>query len=306
MYHCGIVLTLTAAVMSSAAGEITFVAVGDWGDATPRGRERQRHVADVMDQWCSERNCDFILGVGDAPTPGKSKAQKDRFTRAWRNLYGGRSIRNLRWYTSLGGHSEAQHVQQLQFAATEPRWYLPWYYYSFEMKDRETGAVFYAMDSQSLRQNVRDPERQLTEMQQALSRESHWKIVFGRHSPLSAGQSAGDETVFEQVVPVCEQHGVDLIITGHERSLQHLTGTFNPGVNFVVSGGGGRTVAEYDMNNEEIIKDLGYSPHFFDSTYGFVGITLSSRSMTVEFYDYKVQGTRTNKRLLHTFTKHRH
>ena len=50
-----------------------------------------------------------------------------------------------------------------------------------------------------------------------------------------------------QVVPVCEQHSVDAVITGHERSLQHITGTYNPGVNFVVSGGGGRQAAQYDM-----------------------------------------------------------
>ena len=60
------------------------------------------------------------------------------------------------------------------------------------------------------------------------------------------------------------------------------------------------------QENEEIIKELGYTPHFFDSTYGFVGITLGSDFMKVEYYDYKVQGTRTNKRLLHSFTKYKH
>ena len=39
-----------------------------------------------------------------------------------------------KWYTSLGGHGEVEHAQQLQYAATESRWYLPWYYFSFEVQ----------------------------------------------------------------------------------------------------------------------------------------------------------------------------
>ena len=57
------------------------------------------------------------------------------------------------------------------------------------------------------------------------------------------------------------------------------------------------------QENEEILEELGYQSHFFDATYGFVGITLGETTMKVEYYDYKVQGSRVNKRLLHTFTK---
>ena len=71
------------------------MAVGDWGDGSIEGRQRQEHVADIMNQWCEEQDCDFIMSVGDSPTPGKRPMQKERFTRAWRSLYGGAAIRHL-------------------------------------------------------------------------------------------------------------------------------------------------------------------------------------------------------------------
>ena len=54
-----------------------------------------------------------------------------------------------------------------------------------------------------------------------------------------------NSTLF-QVVPICESHGVDTLIAGHDHNLQHIQRTGNVDIDYVVSGGGGRSLYAYE------------------------------------------------------------
>ena len=78
------------------AGDIRFVAHGDWGDGASSGQTRQTYVADIMDQWCSQSKCDFIMALGDNFYPdGAEAVDDDRFNYNWRDVYTGDAIKDL-------------------------------------------------------------------------------------------------------------------------------------------------------------------------------------------------------------------
>ena len=79
-----------------AVADITFVAVGDWGEDNAAGQTRQQYVADIMDQWCTERGCDFIISTADNFYPDGAESLDDqRFNYNWRDVYTGDSIKDL-------------------------------------------------------------------------------------------------------------------------------------------------------------------------------------------------------------------
>merc|ERR1712150_382693 len=193
----------------------------------------------------------------------------------------------------MGGnhdHNRGNEPNQLEFGKTEDRWYMPYYYYSFEMKinDKDNStAFFYAMDSEALRLNKYNPSSQLLEMETLLSETTaNWEIVFGHHPPLSVGRRWGDQTILDQVVPICEQNGVDFLLTGHDHNLQHIQKSDNVDLDYIVSGAGARSLYSYSSANEDTIRSLGFEPIFFGYNYGFVGITVTNDELKAEYFTY--------------------
>ena len=73
-----------------------FPALGDWGDNGSNGKKRQQYVADIMDKWCEDRGCNFIMSTGDNFYPdGAESVDDDRFQDSWKNVYDGDSLKDL-------------------------------------------------------------------------------------------------------------------------------------------------------------------------------------------------------------------
>lgn len=292
-----------------AAGDIVFVAHGDWGDSGSSGQQRQEYVAAIMDQWCADQDdgCDFVMALGDNFYPdGAESVDDDRFNYNWRDKYTGENIADLDWYITVGNHDHHNdnEIYQLQFGENEDRWVFPWYYWDTTIEDSDTSALFYAMDSEALRQGKHDPSAQMSDMEEKLSESTaDWKIVYGHHPPLSVGRRWGDTTIYRDVVPLCEEYDVDALIAGHDHNLQHIVKTDNIDVEYIVSGGGGRSLYDYDADNEDTINDLGYHPEFFAATWGFVGVRLTASTMSVDYFDYTLSGGNANIREIYSFTR---
>jgi len=64
-----------------------------------------------------------------------------------------------------------------------------------------------------------------------------WKIVAFHHPPFSCGEYSGVAEMRRQLAPLFEEHGVKLVLSGHDHNYQR----FGPrnGVTYVVHGGGG-------------------------------------------------------------------
>lgn len=306
MQHTLIPLILVG-LATLAVADIVFPALGDWGDNGSNGKKRQQYVADIMDKWCEDRGCNFIMSTGDNFYPdGAESVDDDRFQDSWKNVYDGDSLKDLTWYMSVGNHdhSNGNEIYQLEYAINDNQWYFPYYYYGFEIEDEVTSATFYAIDSQALRKGKYDPDAQLKELDSTLADSTKdWKIVFGHHPPLSVGKRWGDETILRDVVPICQDRDVDALITGHDHNLQHIINSANPDMEHVVTGAGGKSSYAFEQENVDIINDEGYEHLFFEETYGFAGITLDNEKMCVEYFDYELEGNNPSLRKLYEFCR---
>ena len=90
------ILSLIPFVLSHVAADITFIAVGDWGDSGSNGQTRQRHVAKIMNDWCEHNDCDFIMALGDNFYPDGAEQKDDvMFKTRWYDVYNGNAINDL-------------------------------------------------------------------------------------------------------------------------------------------------------------------------------------------------------------------
>lgn len=283
--------------------------IGDWGDNSPIGWIRQQNVADIMELWCADKPCDFVMSTGDNFYPDGAESVDDRkFDNRWRDVYNGSSINDLPWLISLGNHdhNNDNEVYQLAFAETEPRWELPWLWHKTEIQDGDFNILLYAIDTDALRNDKYSPAEQLADLERALnSSDADWKIVYGHHPPLSVGRRWGDSTIFNQVVPLLEKYDVDALICGHDHNMQHIVRTESLDIEYVVSGAGGRGKYEYDPENGDTVKELGYEPLFFSDNYGFAGVTINGHTMRVMYYTYNTsEGEEVTLRPMYSFTRH--
>merc|ERR1712150_409429 len=103
----------------------------------------------------------------------------------------------------------------------------------------------------------------------------------------------------------CEEHNVDIMFTGHDHNLQHITKTSNVDVDYVVSGAGARSLYEYDSANEDTIRGLGFKPIFFGYQYGFVGVTITSSEILCEYFTYILDGDNIIMEKIYEFSRYR-
>lgn len=64
-----------------------------------------------------------------------------------------------------------------------------------------------------------------------------WKIVYFHKPPFSSGEHGSDTALRGAFTPVFEQHGVQLVLSGHDHDYERVTPA--RGVQYVVTGGGG-------------------------------------------------------------------
>ena len=84
----------------TAAADLHFPVVGDWGDLSPIAMVRQQNVADIMDEWCGSLpdGCDFVMATGDNIYPdGPISPTDPRLERRWKGVYNGSNIGDLTW-----------------------------------------------------------------------------------------------------------------------------------------------------------------------------------------------------------------
>lgn len=112
-----------------------------------------------------------------------------------------------------------------------------------------------------------------------------WKIAVLHHSPYSVGKSHGsDQRARSKLVPIFEQYGVQLVLSGHDHTYQRskplldgqITTTQQGGVVYIVSGAG--SAASYGCGNAAWLE-----VKFCSLNYGMYGrISVAGDVMTIE------------------------
>jgi len=299
-------------VPSSNDESVHFIVLGDWGR---QGQYNQTSVAHQMTQWCkSKGKCDFVMNVGDNfYKDGVTSVDDPLWKLSYENIYDSKELKQCKWYSVLGNHDIRLSPQsQIDYTKYSDRWYMPSPFYDvlYEgVNDIRMHMIFtdtapfvsgyYTNDQVNqtfLNENKPSKTQQLswlnTKLGQSSNNDVHWKFVIGHHPVYSAGSSHGDTVeLIEQFAPLFDLHEADAYFSGHDHSLQLLEDTSQVDgqkpkkTSYVVSGAGSKT--DPTVDHPKLVFGYGES--------GFIGVTLTKRTMAMEFVNHSGNNVRTSK-----------
>lgn len=226
----------------------SFAAMGDIGTL-------DQTQFDVAARLQIERDhLDLVLLLGDIVY---SEGQRDRYKQRYFDVYQN-LIRNQTWWPTLGNHDirENNGLAYLEFFVTpanNPQ--QREHYYSFDYGS----AHFISFDNEI---HLEEPQRseQLNwaraDLEDAIARGQRWLIAIWHEAPYSGGSHSGDGFAQRNYVPIIDQFGVDLVLSGHSHVLERTFMLVNgaivnshpseytkaghaPGTVYMVAGAGG-------------------------------------------------------------------
>jgi tartrate-resistant acid phosphatase type 5 len=208
---------------------LNFLAIGDWGR---NGEYDQAEVAKQMGLWAASHPNNFVISVGDNFYPLGVVSENDPLWHySFENIYTAHSLQ-CDWYPILGNHDYGSDPEaQVRYSKVSRRWNMPALYYSKEVNLAKDGkALFLMIDTDPfLFEHKKDyVEKQMEWINQTLanaSAEVKWKIVVGHHPYYTVGPRIANYdtlTMRKAMADVFEKHKVDVYLSGHDHSLQHL------------------------------------------------------------------------------------
>ena len=295
----------TQAAAAPAAGELNFLALGDFGT----GGTDQKKVAAAMQAFVSRAGIkpDALWMLGDN-FYSKDKSPEGFTTNSprWKNeiedMYPA-AVFPGPLHAVLGNHDYHDNAggQNVQLAyAKKPgvRWHLPakWYRVdagpvTFLCLDSNLPAVSGSKDKKSGKPraslSTAKEAEQLAWFKAELAKPRGTYTIVAAHHPLYSNGDHGDtKALIEQWDGLLQEHKVHAYICGHDHDLQHLEfeGRFT---SHLLSGGGGAKTRPPKTDRK--------TP-FFKQTYGFTHLAVSAGELRFTHYD--ADGAQ-----LHTFTK---
>ncbi len=218
-----------------------FMALGDWGR---NGEYDQLEVARQMGLWGAEHPNSFVISCGDNFYPSGVISEHDPlFHYSFENIYTAHSLQ-CDWYPVLGNHDYHADVDaQVRYSTVSRRWNMPARYYSKEIslkKDKkiksgekentEDKVLLVMMDTDPFLHGDKSAyaETEMTWLKNTLEKASpdiKWKIVIGHHPMYTVGpriENYDTLTMRKALSKTFEENKVDVYLSGHEHSLQHL------------------------------------------------------------------------------------
>lgn len=210
-----------------------FMAIGDWGR---NGEYHQTDVAKQMGLWATQHKNDFVVSVGDNFYPDGVVSEMDpQFHYSFENVYTAHSLQ-CAWYSVLGNHDYhegADPEAQIRYGKISRRWRMPALYYTKEIalsKDNNDKALLIMIDTDPY---LFPKKKDYTDKQTAwlidtlknASADVKWKIVVGHHPYYTVGpriKNYDTLTMRAAMVKIFEDYKVDVYLSGHDHSLQHL------------------------------------------------------------------------------------
>lgn len=267
-------ITLFLSLQAHASFKV--LAVGDTG----KGNELQYKIGEVMNKHCRRENCDmaFLLGdnIYDAGLSSVDDPQMiEKFEKPYENF-------PVPFHVTLGNHDYGKFANnwtkgsyQIEYSKKNKQFILPAPYYKVVKND----VLFLVLDTSQLFHN-HESEKQIEFVRQSLKvSQEKWKVVLMHHPYLSNGPhgNAGkydgvpfppySGSVIKKIVEKELCPYVDLIVSGHDHSLQTIKGPKDcPNVTVVVSGAGASTTelkGENDVHFEAAVA--GYTDFIFEN-----------------------------------------
>ena len=269
-----------------STGVVRFIAMGDGGE----GNDSQYAVADVVEQVCAERGCEFVLYLGDNfyDTGVDSNMDSqfiDKFEMPYADL-------DLPFMITLGNHDYDllgnawfKATYQVEYTEFSDKWTLPSEFYSFPAGhvtfiSLDTPRLFWDHETNQVRDFLRNVLANST---------SRFTVAFGHHPYISNGQHGNAGNYEGLPLPIVggadirdfvedEMCGkVTVYLCGHDHNRQWFPTVC--GTEFMVIGTAAKTT---DM----VHRDDNPVPYYEDDqTPGFAWIEIADNEMTAAFYD---------------------
>lgn len=263
----------------------TFAAFGDIGML-------EQVQFDVADRLKIEDNTrDFSLLLGDIVY---SKGERVNYKPNYFNVYQD-MLRHEAWWGCLGNHDIRENGGLAYFEffvtpANNP--YNREHFYSFDY-----GSAHFVVIDNELHLEGTARTEQLNwiraDLQDAINRGQRWLIALWHEAPYSGGTHSGDGFAKTNFIPIMDEFGVDLALSGHshvmERTFpmvnhatinthpnQYTKNAHQPGTVYIVSGAGGE---------EEDLEIPGLPEMAFQrgATGGFAVITINQDTLSGHF-----------------------
>jgi 3',5'-cyclic AMP phosphodiesterase CpdA len=216
-----------AAAAPGAATATRFVAFGDSGD----GSAAQRAVRDQL----LEVPFELILHTGDV---AYKSGTLDELEEHHFGIYA-RLLAFVPFFPAAGNHDyrtdDGAPFRQV-FALPEnggPQGLERWY--SFDWGD----VHFVALDTEQI--GATQAEWLEADLR---ATDRPWKIVYLHKPPFSSGRHGPNKKLRRLFVPIFEQHGVQLVLAGHDHHYERTRPI--GGVTYVITGGGGKSTRSVD------------------------------------------------------------
>ena len=179
------------------------------------------------------------------------------------------------------------------------RWGLPHLWYSFTKQVGNAEVLFVAIDTVAARQNVNNHTEMINWLNNVLSTSTaYWKIVFG-HFPIYSTAEYGPTQVdmVNTFLPIFEQYGVDIYLCGHDHNLQHISKIGDGGIDYLISGSGGRGLYEKIDRNERLLNETyGMEVNAFYMEYGYMAFRITETALQFDLINRDDQ-------VLYSFTR---
>jgi predicted phosphodiesterase len=214
-----IVVALCAALSwtGSAAALTRVLAVGDFGV----GGTTERDMGSAIQKFESAHPSDALVTLGDNDYTQSPRA----FHRNWTASFGWLGTAGVSVAGTLGNHDMLVNRGRYEFDELN----MPHTRYT-----RTVGNIeFFLLNSNS----VNPTQTAWLEGRLAAST-ARWKIAVFHHPAWTCGGHRGSSAVVAHWVPLFEQYGVDLVVSGHDHNYQRFAAT--NGVRYLVHGGGGQ------------------------------------------------------------------
>lgn len=262
----------------------SILCIGNFGT----GRKEQYDVAKLLCDLCQSIDCKLILGLGNNIFPdGVRSVEDNQFLEKFEIPYK-KLPENIKFYNILGNkdyHLKVSARAQINYHYSKKsfRWIMPNNFYCFTKMFNNVPVEFIAIDTNLdvMKNRVSQEKWAINTLLESRAR---WRILFGHHPWKSFGRnnqvketSSALDVLYQKLV---DTNKVDLIISGHENSQQHIYIPDKP--DMIISGVGGYTHSEERVKSFKELK-------FKSLDLGCVKIDVTRDELIISFYNITEQ-----------------
>lgn len=252
---------------ATAEVPIRFAVLGDFGVgilASDENAHRQMGLAGALERACDAGDVLLVLTTGDnvylGPNTTGSGNEDDDWYASFYEPYR-YTINRVPVFPAVGNHDAEDTESSDDRDQLDDNFYLqerfgpgvesgrasldPGLFYRLRVGAAELICIDTSLATEIGREHFFDDPAHAQWLEEALRTEPdgpRWRILFSHHPPFCAGPEHGNtEAMVERLVPLFEDAGVRLVLSGHEHNFQHAR---VDGIDYVVSGAAGKLRTE--------------------------------------------------------------